>query len=421
MIRKGIIRGIQIALIPVVCGIAGLLLLAAAFLLPTERIASNVRKSVPVLTQETDYFSVTPTVEGTRLDNFTEAIYLNEALVSTKDAGLIQCILSGYQFNPADSTGLQVEKLSKVMAEPEGNRLSAESKRFFNGYETVVKPLLMLTDYSGIRQINLFAGLFLTLWLLYLMMKRGLRAYILPVILSLLFLRPLTLMLNMTFFGFYVCMLVPCILILLSKEEMLRKRAWLLFGMTGAVTYYFNMNYIQLLSFGVPMIFYFLAAGVPEKPFALLKTAAYLFAAWLAGCVGMMVFKWVAYALLIDSNIFSQMKDYFLMRTDVDKGSRLSAVRANLETAFSSTWWNIAEIIFVAATVANRIRHRKKPDFSAPEIILMAVMAALPVGRCLILSNHVINHYWVTYRLMMIPVLAFNIFITKTGQKEKTA
>ena len=418
MIRKGIIKGIRIALIPVICGIAGLVLLAAAFLLPADRISENVRKSVPVLSQETDYFSVTPGIEGTRLDNFTEAIYLNEAMVSTKDAGLLECILSGYQFNPADSTGLQVEKLSKAVADPEGNTLSAESKRFFNGYETVVKPLLLLTDYSGIRQINLFAGFFLTLLLLYLMMKRGLQVYILPVVVSLLFIRPLTLMLNMTFFGFYVCMLIPCIFILLSKKETLEKKAWLLFGITGAATYYFNMNYIQLLSFGIPMIFYFLVTGVPEKPAALLKTAVYLFIVWLVGCVGMMVFKWIAYALLINSNIFSQMKDYFLMRTDVDKGSRLSAVRANLETAFSSTWWNVTEIVFIGATAAGWIRHRKKLSLPVQEILLMAVMAALPVGRCFILSNHVINHYWVTYRLMMIPVLAFNILITRMGRKE---
>ena len=33
----------------------------------------------------------------------------------------------------------------------------------------------------------------------------------------------------------------------------------------------------------------------------------------------------------------------------VEPADLLSAVRANLETAYSSTWWNIAEIIFVAA------------------------------------------------------------------------
>ena len=117
--------------------------------------------------------------------------------------------------------------------------------------------------------------------------------------------------LNMASFGFFVCMMVPCILMLWLKRETLEKRGWLLFGITGAATYYFNMNYIQLLCFGVPVLFYFLLTGVPEKPLRLLGRLAELFIAWMAGLVGMMVFKWVAYAILKDPKVFSEMLDQF--------------------------------------------------------------------------------------------------------------
>ena len=366
-----------------------------------------------MLRKETIAFSLTPTIKGSQLDNYTEAIYLNEALINMKSAGLIDCILSGYVFTPSESFDNTLETLSKVIAEPETGILSDSSKRFFNGYEIIVKPLLILTDYSGIRQINMFLTLFLSLLMFQLMIRRRLERYIPAVIISLLFIRPLTIALNMTFFGFYVCMLVPCIFILFSKEETLQQRGWLLFGITGAVTYYFNMNYFQLLSFGIPLLFYFLITGTPRKSFDLLKTIAYFFFTWLVGCVGMMVFKWIAYAVLVDLDIFSQMMDTFLFRTDVDRGSRWQAITINLETAFGSTWWNILEILFMAGNIFGWIKNKKMFALSRTNIVLLAVMILIPVGRYFILANHVIIHHWVMYRLLMIPVLTFNILITK--------
>ena len=49
MIRKGLIRTLQITLIPVVCGLIGLILLALSFLLPTGAIREHVEASVDQL------------------------------------------------------------------------------------------------------------------------------------------------------------------------------------------------------------------------------------------------------------------------------------------------------------------------------------------------------------------------------------
>ena len=412
MMRKRIRRLFQIVLIPLIGGTVGLVLLALAFMLPTDRIYTNVRASLDMLDRETSYFSITPALQGAQLDNFTEALYLNEALVNTKNASLKECVLSGYVFDANGDDGDSLTALSYAVTEPDSIPLFPSCKRFFNGYEVAVKPLLMLTTYSGIRQVNLYLSLFLSLLLLYCMQKRGLRRYIPPMIVSVLFIRPLTLSLNMTFFGFYVCMLVPCICILLLEKETLREKAWLLFGIAGAATYYFNMNYIQLLSFGIPMLFYFLAAGIPERPLELLGTiAAYLFV-WIVGCIGMMVFKWVVYAVFIDRHIFGEMAAQFFSRTDVDRGSRFSAIARNMKTGFGNLWWNVLEAIFVIGNLAARLYGKRRLSITRSEFLLLALMILLTAGRYFILSNHVIIHHWVTYRLIMIPVLTFNILIT---------
>lgn len=416
MIRKGLIRTLQMVLIPIGCGIAGLILLALSFLLSTGAIREHVEASVDQLYDEGVYHSMTPKLAGAQLDNYTEALYLNQALVGKNDAPILDCILEGYQFEPpaADEYQDPIVKLKSAIEAPESAALVPENKRFFNGYTMVMKLLLELTHYSGIRQINLYLGLFLFLMLLWGMLRRGLQGYILPTIVSLLLIHPVTMALNMASFGFFVCMLVPCILMLWMKKETLEKRGWLLFGITGAATYYFNMNYIQLMCFGVPVLFYFLLTGLPEKPLKLLGKLAELFIAWMAGLVGMMVFKWIAYAILKDPKVFSEMLDQFFFRTGLSKGSRTDAIIHNLTIAFENRWWNLLEILFIAGTVVYRIRRKEKFIFSLSEGLLLLVMILLPVGRYFILSNHVLVHGWTTYRLLLIPVLAVNLLLTGT-------
>ena len=415
MIRKGFIRALQIATIPIVCGILGLILLALAFLLPTGRIREHVEASVDQLYNEGVYHSITPKLTGSQLDNYTEALYLNQALVGTKDAPLTDCILEGYQFETPEAGGYRdpIVKLKEAVEDPKSAELINENKRFFNGYTAVMKILLELTHYSGIRQINLYLGLGLGLLLLWRMLKRGLERYIVPTVLSLLLIHPVTMALNMASFGFFVCMMLPCILMLCIRKETLEQKAWLLFGITGAVTYYLNMNFIQLLSLGVPALFYFLITGVPEKPLKLLGKLTELFIAWVAGLVGMMIFKWISYAILKDPKVFGEMLDQFLFRTGLSEGSRMDAVLRNLTVAFENRWWNLLEIFYIAYIIITIIRKREKVTFSLSEILLLLFMILLPMARYFILSNHVLVHTWTTYRLLLIPVLAFNFLAMK--------
>ena len=263
--KSNLLKCLYTILIPVVSGIVGLILLAIAFLLPSSMIKDNVAKSLPIFQQETDYFSVTSGISGSQLDNYTDAIYLNEAMVSRKDASIIECILSGYQFIASEEEGTPVANLERVINNPENVSIRPITERFFNGYEVVVKPLLCITDYAGIRQINIFIVLSLSAPLFILMAKKGLSRFIVPFVLAIAFINPLTVSLSMTFVGFYYCMIIPSVIILAMKPETLARKGWLVFGFIGACTFYFNMNYFQLLSFGVPLVFYLFVNGFPEK------------------------------------------------------------------------------------------------------------------------------------------------------------
>ena len=164
-------------------------------------------------------------------------------------------------------------------------------------------------------------------------------------------------------------------------------------------------------------MFYYLILGIPSKPLCLIKMSVYFFIVWLVGCIGMMVFKWVVYAVFIDSNIFTEMLDAFLFRTDIDKGSRLHAIQVNLEMAIGNKWWNAIEIVFVLGNIVQWFRKKGKPILSWIDILFLAFMLALPLVRYIILANHVTIHNFVTYRLLLIPVMALNILVTKLWSK----
>ena len=408
----------QSGLVVIAAGVVGLMLLAGAFLLPTERIRTHVENSIGILTQETDYFSVTKSILGSRLDNYTDALYLNQALIGRKDIGLREGILGGNIYLVEGDLS-PVNNLSEVLKHPENATIVSTYSRFFNGYEVAVKVMLLFTDYSGIRQFNLLLEFFLLLFLCYLMFKRNLTDYILPVIIALMFINPLTVALNMVFSGFYYCMIIPCIIILSYNEKLVASgKYWVFFEIVGACSFYFNMNYFQLVTFGVPLIFYFLINGFPKRTQNLLKTVALFFSAWFIGYAGMMVFKWVVYAIAIKPDIFSEMFNAIMFRFSTNDGtgdiSRLKAIETNIWVATRDLWWYLIEAAFVLSLFVKYFAKRKGAlHISASDAVFMIIMALLPLARYFIYANHVYLHAWVTYRILLLPVITFNVLIVK--------
>ena len=399
-----------------ISGIIGLILLTLAFIMPTKRIYDNVSKSASVVFKETDYYSITPTISGSTLDNYTDSIYLNEALVSAKDSSLWKSMMSGYLFSSNELSPSR--NLANIFNNPSDYKLESNLSRFFNGYILFVKLLLFLTDISGIRQFNIFM-VFLTLLLFCLLLnKRGFSNYIFPIIISLMFINLLAISLCMTFVGFYYCMIIPCIIMLIIKKETLIKYAWIFFEIIGICTFYFNMNYFQLLTFVLPFMIYMLIIGFPKncKDAALIFIK--LFVMWFIGYAGIMVFKWLLYALTLKPDMFKEMINSVLFRTSVNRGSRLFAISKNIKIGFGNIWWNAIEETFILFQVIKHLKNKTKIKIRKVDLFLLFVMMCMPICRYFILANHVIIHSWVTYRLIMIPILVFNIILVKIGDKK---
>ncbi|WP_202107658.1 hypothetical protein [Succinivibrio dextrinosolvens] len=418
LIKNNVI--VKMMLILIIGGIFGIVALMAVFSIPTQKIEKHVCGSVPVLLKETNYHSVTPGIGGSQLDNYTEAIYMNEALVG---GSKFKSALSGFRYDIPSENGAPVEKLAKVCSNQYERVLIPESSRFFNGYELIIKPLFWLMDYSNLRQAQLFIVFFLYLSLCYLMINKGLAIYIIPFTLSFLLLNPVTISLNMTFVFFYYCTIIPCIFLLVSNEWLLinKYRQIFFFQIIGMAAFYFNMNYFQLITFGIPLSFFYLLNGVPSNNRTLLIQIVTLFSAWFWGYAGMMIFKWIIYASFFDHDYFIKMYHHIMFRTsdsfnDVQI-SRIKAIITNMEQIESNKVWIVSEIIFIIYCsykyIMNKSQFVHKVTTIKGEITLFIVLCIFPIARFFIYANHVYIHSWVTYRIMMISVFAFNVLCVK--------
>ena len=420
MALKMLKRAGQLILIPAACCLLVLILMALVYLLPTGGMKEHVRNTLGNFEKEGTYFYSLTGEAGADHENFVDALYLDQAIVGTEEADLLTCVLKGQDYVYRDLAD-PIGNLTAAVTNPESVTVTDTELRFFNGHLVFVKPLLTVMGYTGIRTFCFYFCLAATALTGFLMYRRGLEKYILPLMISILFLRPVTVWTNMSFTGIYACMVIPCIVMLLIRKETLKKKAWLFFGITGSATFCFNMNYFQLVCFGVPMLMYLLIEGIPEKPTELLKTGADLFIAWMTGYAGVMVCKWAVYAVCLDGSIFSEMLEHVLWRSGVDEGSRMETILYNARIAFGSLWWDLTEMCFAGWSLVRLCRRRKKNGkagrrqaiLSGTELLLLLAAVLFPLGRLAILANHSMHHAGFVYRVFMIPVLAVNLLIAK--------
>ena len=418
MVLKILKKGVQLALIPLAVSVFVLVLLALVYLLPTAGMKAHVANTLGNFEKEGMYFYSLTGEAGADQDNFIEALYLDQAIVGTEDADLVSCVLSGYDYVYKDASDT-IGNLTMAVTEPDNVTITDTERRFFNGQVIILKPLLTVMGYTGVRTFCLYFCVLGTAWFFYLLHRRGFGKFILPTLLAILFLRPVTAWTGIAFTLIYACMLIPCIVMLLMKKETLQEKAWLIFGITGAVTFCFNMNYFQLLSFCMPFLVYVLITGIPEKPLGFIRILADWFIAWMAGYGGAMLIKWIVYAIAVDGSIFKAVTERMAERTGLYEVTRFGTVMKNVRIAFGSLWWDLAELGFIGFTVVRWIRKKEKISFSAAEILLLLAAVLIPLGRFVLFANHSDQHAGFVYRLLMMPVLALNWTLAKKSTDEK--
>ena len=408
------------ALILLIGSVIGILLLIGSFLLPTDRMEKNVKKSLSLLEKEDVYYQVIEGYDSTRLDNYTDALMLNNAIYNGKENVINKSMLV-YRDTLIGNTDT-IKTLRNFYTNEQETEKSTYS-RYWHGYLVLLKPLLMLFDYSNIRMLNALAQTMLLVLVAVLMYKKNKEKYIIPYIFSMLMLSPFTVMLSLQFSSiFYITNLSVAFLLLYNDKLKINNNYKFLFLITGMVTSFFDFLTYPLVTFGIPIVMYLILRE--EKDFwKNIKEFIINGIMWAVGYIGFWCCKLAFGSLLTGENLFIDAIDQFKVRSSFEVVSTKISCSGVINKNFNliANKPHLLLIILLTIYVIYLfIKHKPKINKNMLlKVIPFAIIAISPYVWYCVASNHSYMHAFFTYRIQIITVFALFSGIMSIIEKER--
>ena len=397
--------------------LAGVLLLTLVYCIPTGRMEDHLAQSAAVFHEE----GVMPrlfTWCTSFLDNYTDAIMLSNAAHSGTESAMVQAMTASRNqiegMDPAASVAAHYVKGVPFDQE-------VPYYQYWHGYLLLIKPLLFLTTYQNIRILNTVAQLALLVVLVSLMLRKGLKAYIIPYLLGIAFLMPVAMALSLQFAPCYCIMTIGSIAVLLAGER-LDSKDYLLFLYLGIATSYFDFLTYPVATLGIPAAFYFLLKKTAPIKETFLQGLRICFS-WGFGYVTMWAGKWILGSMITGINILATASDKLTERSSANIAADESlllnmyaAVSVNVKH-FIQTPATLLLGIFLLVVLALLIRQRKKHHANFMQAVQTLfpffVLAVMPAVWYMATTNHSTIHYWFTGKALVTSVFAASCGLVK--------
>lgn len=395
----------------------GMVLLVLVNLLPLDRIRFNVKASLPVFEREGEIFNWAPDNSFAYCDNFTDALMLNTASFETDESYLKRALMD-YRFQSEKPYASQVESLTESMnSDVISSENSLEYSRYWHGYLLWLKPLLSVFNYQEIRIINMmFQFIMLIVVLKELNDRCGLK-YTIAFLTAIFMICPITTAMCMQLSAVYYVTLFSCLFILKKDKETMNK-GWRILLWTGIATSFFDLLTYPLVSLGIPLILLLICNK--ESIVKRIKMMIAGSAAWGIGYFGMWILKWVYAYLLTGYNTIQNAMENLEVRTGSDLVySRTEIIQINFDQ-LNIQPFQFMLLIFALFIAFRMWKYRKKfkLNISSLSILLIGIY---PIVWYIVLANHSMIHYWMTYRDMIVSIFAIEIVLLEniTNRRKK--
>ncbi|MCR5635948.1 MAG: hypothetical protein K6F76_02035 [Clostridiales bacterium] len=397
-----------------ICICVGFGLITAAYLIPYENTKDNLISSAGILEKE----GARPTLTkyaSSRLDNKTDAIMLKIAAYSG-DESIIERAMMNYRYTAKGKN--DVQSLSQLAEYGTEQMQKTGYARYWHGYVAVLKPLLCITDYGGVRIFNSIIYIILTVTVCVFMYRKDLKHIILPYIFSLCFLMPVATAICMQYFTVF-CVMSVGIIIVLRLGDKLKDNMYLsaIFTLIGAAVVYFDFLTYPLSAFAFPCVVYFLIIKYDGIRCALMKLFQ-MFSCFAFGYLGMWFSKWVIAQALTGKNVLLNAANQFLYRSSFATTSESSityseTLRRNIIELFN-TPVTVLALIFIAYIAVKALKNKKSAKkISANDRSFSAVcltVLLMPFVWYLLASNHSYMHSFFTFRTLACAPFAIMCF-----------
>ncbi|MBP3254409.1 MAG: hypothetical protein J6M30_07865 [Bacteroidales bacterium] len=374
----------------------------AACMMPDKTVQKNITRTVEQGDLWSDYSKVFTTRESCKLDNFTDALILNQAYcLDKKHMKESLLLLPKEEFKGTQSQTLH------GLTENGVTHLDGGYSRYWHGNTFMVRILLTMGAYPGIRILfYIVSSLLFVLLCGKLYKKTGyktLLAYVAGFTLCNFF----VMQFSVQFFPSLFLALTGSLLMLKYFE--CRKKSCMLFFVFGALTTYFDLLTTPVLSLGI-MLCTWLCMTASVRSADLKKDLGSIVSFSLLWAVGYGVTwftKWLLTNLFTDHNTIQNAVQETLFRSSTQEGyTRWDAVSAN--TALVP--WLYVIIIALVILVPFVVRMvKRKPAVSAGKTqwqygVMFLIIAAIPYLWFLFAANHSYVHSWFTYRIQIVSL-----------------
>lgn len=394
--------------------LAGVLLMTVVFSLPVSGMEEHMVSSAQTLYEEGPYHKLYEFCTS-NLDNWTDATMLliashegEGSALERAMTGARELLNSNQPVNSLAAKYLEGAELDKTVG----------YARYWHGYLLALKPLLLVTDYSGIRTINLTVQLVLDALVLFLMFRRGRKDLMLPYALTIGFLMPTVLGKSLQCSTCFYAFTLGVVLLLLFGDRWDGRRVCYLFLGLGIVTAFVDFLTYPVAAFGIPAAVWF-SMRPAETGREGIKRFGAVFLSWGFGYGGMWAGKWVAASLLTKENVIREALSSILMRishsslTGDDDLNVIDAVWKNMK-AFLKTPVTAAAFLLVAVLAAVLVYRlcrggRCGIGFALPFCILI-LLPFLWYGATV---NHSFIHYFFTNKSLAVTAFAGLCLLTQ--------
>lgn len=329
-------------------------------------------------------------------------------------------VLDGMTDRTMLSTALDVSEGNPFLRAMDSyNEYVGHYSYYWHGYVCILRPLLLLFDYSEIRVLNGICQLLLILSLAYVIGKEKGTQYVLMFGTSCLLLCPAAIAMSLQFtWVFYIAYFGTLVLLLKREYFSAHLRYVYFFLAVGMLTSYCDLLTYPLFTWGMPLVWWLIMDKAPAHADAkgdrteglfYVKRVVTVGFAWIAGYAGMWVMKWLIASPVLGRNIFIEAIEEILLRVGATEQKpfglmgRLEIVGTNWKhygygpyavlLACWLLWW------FWNSLKNGGCRSGKRYAY-----FLMGVSS---IVWYLALSNHVQAHHFFTYRIMGVSILAF--------------
>ena len=440
-IIKGILRYVLIFV--VLLGIY-FVLLTLTSLIPSSTLEKHVRESSETLVEEGEKVTYNLGYKEENIFTFTDALMINTAYSVDNREPIKSFILARKNYIPGQTEEVYMDKqynlgANKNYINPDTGDLyqtkelyglmhgedikdSYEYARYWHGYLAVLRPLLFLFNYEGIRIVLFILTLIAVISMIILISKKiNITSGIIYAI-GLLSISIFIVTRSINEILIFLVAFISSIILLLLKDKI--KHVGIFFFIVGSVSSFIDLFTAPLVTLGFTAITYFLILQKDEENITVKKYILELLKigiSWALGYGITWVSKWVIAQLLYNRPIITQAIEQMMFRSDVpqykgmDLFTPLDVIKRNLDYLSGPVIMVLVAIvaIYIIAMLIKNFKNEINIKQNLKDCIPYALIFFLPLSWYVVIKQHSYTHVNFTYRLLVISIICVLIIATK--------